>query len=259
MTREEKIQFIRDNYLKMSGAEMARRIGWGKHRVYYVMKKEGLRAPKALHVKWRSEKNRRPMTPEEDDFIRRHTLAGQGQKWISEQLGRSGVTISKRQKELGLQNAVQRNARQSHYKKGITVWNKGLPRSEWNLSPEAEEAMKRGQFSAGMKPHNTLSDGVITIRRHKGRRYKHIRLSEGHWVHYHRYLWEQAHGPIPKGYNVVFRDGDTMNCTLENLELISREKNMIRNSKYHYPPEVVDTVVLHAKLKKKIKQKRKKT
>lgn len=45
----------------------------------------------------------------------------------------------------------------------------------------------------------------------------------------HRWLWEQAHGAIPKGYNVQFKDGDTLNCVLDNLYLISRKKQLRKN------------------------------
>jgi hypothetical protein len=40
----------------------------------------------------------------------------------------------------------------------------------------------------------------------------------------HRYVWEQANGPIPDGHNIAFRDGNRQNCDLSNLYLISREE-----------------------------------
>ena len=45
----------------------------------------------------------------------------------------------------------------------------------------------------------------------------------------HRYIWEKAFGPIPKGHCVQFKDGDTTNCILDNLYLISRAKQVRRN------------------------------
>ena len=38
----------------------------------------------------------------------------------------------------------------------------------------------------------------------------------------HRVVWEQAHGPIPEGYLVKFKDGNRMNCSIDNLYLVSR-------------------------------------
>ena len=44
----------------------------------------------------------------------------------------------------------------------------------------------------------------------------------------HRYVWEQAHGKIPDGYLVAFRDGNRQNCDLSNLYLISRQESARR-------------------------------
>lgn len=37
----------------------------------------------------------------------------------------------------------------------------------------------------------------------------------------HRFLWETANGPIPKGHKVIFADGDKTNITLDNLIMVS--------------------------------------
>jgi len=39
------------------------------------------------------------------------------------------------------------------------------------------------------------------------------------WIGYARWLWERAHGPVPKGNRVLHRDGNTMNDDLSNLIL----------------------------------------
>ncbi len=39
------------------------------------------------------------------------------------------------------------------------------------------------------------------------------------WVPYHRHVWETAHGPIPKGAQITFKDGNALNCALSNLRL----------------------------------------
>ncbi|MFV0550351.1 MAG: HNH endonuclease signature motif containing protein, partial [Anaerorhabdus sp.] len=41
------------------------------------------------------------------------------------------------------------------------------------------------------------------------------------WVQKHRLIWEEAHGPIPKGYHVMFADQDRTNLNLDNLILIT--------------------------------------
>ena len=42
------------------------------------------------------------------------------------------------------------------------------------------------------------------------------------WVRKARWVWEQAHGPIPEGMVVICEDGDPMNCRPSNLVLASR-------------------------------------
>ena len=109
------------------------------------------------------------------------------------------------------------------FKKGYRPWNKGLK----GLNMGGEKTW----FKKGHEPHNTKYDGCIAVRHHKrtNERYKYIRVAKGKWVLYHRYIYEKEYGAIPKGYIIRFKDGDTMNCTLENLECISRRENMERN------------------------------
>ena len=49
------------------------------------------------------------------------------------------------------------------------------------------------------------------------------------WVPKQRYVYEQYHGSIPKGYIVVFLDNDKNNFSPENLYAIPRKINAIMN------------------------------
>jgi len=51
---------------------------------------------------------------------------------------------------------------------------------------------------------------------------------------------------------VAFKDQDSLNVTIENLELISKEENMYRNSKMKYPKEIIPSMVLVNKLDKQL-------
>lgn len=117
-------------------------------------------------------------------------------------------------------------ARKHWIKKGTPPPNKGKKQKEY-MSKEAIERTKVTRFKKGSLPHNTLEDNTITERKDKsGRIYKYIRIKLAKWVPYHRYLWEQYNGAIPKGYNIQFRDGDTLNCDIDNLYMISRSEQM---------------------------------
>lgn len=70
------------------------------------------------------------------------------------------------------------------------------------------------------------------------------------WMPYHRYVWEQANGPIPKDMCIAFLDGDTMNCDISNLICVSRPSITYVNKKglRHEDPEVMKTQYLTAML-----------
>jgi hypothetical protein len=143
-------------------------------------------------------------------------------------------------------------------KKGNVPATKGKKLSEICKSKEALERTIARRWQKGHKPQTTKYDGAITIRRffYKNNEctpYKAIRISEGNWEFLHRHLWQQAHGEIPRGYNIVFKDGNTLNCVLENLECISNAELATRNSIGHYPPELRPAVKLKNKILKKIK------
>ncbi len=45
----------------------------------------------------------------------------------------------------------------------------------------------------------------------------------------HRWVWTLQYGEIPPGHVVRFKDGDTLNCDIENLEVLSLAEHMRRN------------------------------
>jgi hypothetical protein len=92
------------------------------------------------------------------------------------------------------------------------------------------KGMEKSWFSAGHKPANTKPKGTISIRKDRsGTPWKYIKLADSHWVMLHRHTYEQANGPIPAGHLITFRDKDTLNCELSNLELISMGEHAKRN------------------------------
>lgn len=140
---------------------------------------------------------------------------------------------------------VYHNSDRPKFTKGHIPWNKDL-----RYSPISQ----KGTFKKGNLPKQTLYDGAITIR-YMGTEqqpYKYIRTSLAKWQLLHHKTWSDAHGPVPRGMIVSFRDGNTMNCDLNNLKLLSRAENMQRNSIHRYPPEIKRAMHLNNKLKKLI-------
>lgn len=137
----------------------------------------------------------------------------------------------------------------SRFQKGHASWNKGISFHSGGRSAET-------QFSPGTMPHNhvpvgterTTCDGIRQRKTHDDgpphRRWKSV----------HMIMWEEAHGEVPAGHIIVFRDRNTANITIENLELITRAENMQRNTIHRYPPELKDTIRQLGRLKKAISE-----
>ncbi len=51
------------------------------------------------------------------------------------------------------------------------------------------------------------------------------------WRLKHQVIWEKKSGPIPKGYAVIFGDGNTSNLNPDNLVLVSRQQLVIMNKR----------------------------
>jgi len=140
------------------------------------------------------------------------------------------------------------------FKPGHVPFNKGRKMSDW-ADDVTIQKFKANTFKKGNLPHNTKEANAITIRKdNRGIPYKFIRLDKAKWLHYHRYVWEQVHGKIPHDMIVVFKTPDTLNCEIENLQLISKADNVRRNSIHRYPEEMRDVFKLLGKIKRKINQ-----
>lgn len=73
--------------------------------------------------------------------------------------------------------------------------------------------------------------------------------------HKHVWLWEFYNGAVPKGNAITFRDGNKLNCSLENLIMVSREEllqlNLHSYSKQYdeLKPSILAMVKVAAKAK----------
>jgi hypothetical protein len=49
------------------------------------------------------------------------------------------------------------------------------------------------------------------------------------WKLKHHKIWEEAHGPIPKGHAIMFANGDKSDFNLDNLLMVSRKERGFMN------------------------------
>lgn len=198
----------------------------------------------------------RMFTPQEDAFIKaNYDKITSGD--IGKEIDRQPSVIRLRAKRLGLQvpaEKLEEFKNKSRFKKSHVPFSKGKKREEF-MTAEAIALHAANWFKKGQKAHNEKNDGEITIRNNRQNvPIYHIRLQANCWVPLHRHIWEQHNGPIPPLHNVVFKDGNTMNCIIENLELLSNEELMKRNTIHNLPPEIKEVINIGKSLNNKIKK-----
>lgn len=152
---------------------------------------------------------------------------------IAAKLGCTARQIWRRAQKLGVKSQINfgqfkpgsETGRRHRFKKGHAPWNKGM---KGLRLPGCE----KGWFPKGHQSINTLRDGDIVVRHNhldrNGRPYKWIRIKKGTWRMLHVVTWENANGKVPRGHIVVFKNGDTMNCAIDNLECITRQESARR-------------------------------
>lgn len=134
------------------------------------------------------------------------------------------------------------------YYKGHEPANKGQ-----KMPSELYERIKHTFIKKGNTPHNAYKVGYeFTVKDSKGRMYRKIKTSNRRAAFLHRVLWESVNGKIPKGSNVIFKNGDTMDMRIENLECLTNVELMNKNSIVNYPPELRTRISKLAKFNKKL-------
>lgn len=180
-------------------------------------------------MKMKSSKYRR-WTKAEDELLI-ELYSDKPNAYLAEIFNRSKKSVQHRAFVLGIQKSpefAKQQLEKGWFPKGHVPFNKG---KKWIhfMSEEGMRNSAKTQFSG--PPHNTRPPGFEMLRAaHHGKRYWWIKPYDGRrMMPKHRWLWEQAYGEIPKGYNVQFKDNNPLNCVLENLYLITRDEQVREN------------------------------
>lgn len=101
--------------------------------------------------------------------------------------------------------------------------HKAIHRFKKGERASIETEFKKGYTPANWCPIGTervKADGYVyvKIKDERGKKYGHLE----NWRQKHIIMWEEAHGPIPKGYCLIFLDGNKQNTGLENLECVPK-------------------------------------
>lgn len=207
--------------------------------------------------------NGRAWTDKENDVLREmyaEHFAGE----IGAFLGRSKSSVYAQARKLGLESSAEKIRRSGlvnvdhpnkvahQFGRGHVPANKGKKMPPELYAKCAPTMFKKGRPSLNKKPvgsERVNVDGYIEIKVAEPNR----------WRLKNRVVWEQANGPIPPGYNVQFRNGNRLDCRLENLYLIDRrEQFMTQNSIYaRYPKELQYVMKLKGALNRQIHRREK--
>ena len=186
------------------------------------------------------------------------TLFNRSLRAIHQQAATLGVKKSKAYlSEYGRRLNAERERRgqtPGRFAPGLTPWNKG--KKGW--SPPGTQ---RTRFSKGHRPHTWQPIGTEVIRE-GGLLYRKVRDDGPTYKHFkavHVLVWEAAHGPVPRGHVVVFRDRlpKHINITLDRLELVTRAELMRRNSYHNLPEDIRGAITMKARLSRVINEKTK--
>lgn len=234
---EENKEFIKDNYLSVSGKAMSVQFGCDSGVVYRYMRSQGLIVPKELSRKFASSQliGRTKVTAEQDELIKKLYLE-MPIKRLARHIGIGDTALMLSMKRLNLvipREIIEQRIADARIKKGNTPVNKGKKQVDY-MSPEQIAKTAATRFKKGQTNHNSLYDGCIRVRHDHpergGKPHKYIRISKGVWKELQHYNWEQVNGPIPKGHILACLDGDPLNCDPSNWELITMGENARRNS-----------------------------
>lgn len=249
----EKEKYIRQNYLKKPSRDLAADLNISKTAILKFLKRSGLEVPAQVVTDWRKRKAvPRPFTDEENQYII-DNIETLSTKVIALKLKRCKSKVRHQAKKLGLEHILIRKSIESRIKPGTTPPKKGKKLEEF-MKPDTLAKFKANMFKKGNIPHNALPEGSETYRKDsKGNIYTLIKLPGARKLKYkHVYLWEKHNGNVPKGFNVVFKDCNTQNCVIENLECISNEELMQRNTVHNYPPELKELMYIKARITREI-------
>src|SRR5690606_511526 len=115
-----------------------------------------------------------------------------------------------------------------------------------NKGKKYPDKINSGCFGKGHKPWNSTEVGDI---RKTTDGYLKIKVGEPNkWDLLHRHLWKQEHGFIPKGMKIRFKDGNPLNCVLDNMELVSYKDHLLKNQVLDFPKELQEVAFLTKKL-----------
>ncbi|NWL89587.1 HNH endonuclease [Paenibacillus sp. 79R4] len=193
-------------------------------------------------------------TQEQKDFIKRN-VSGRLNEELAKLVNKKfNLQITARQMNTYKNNHGLVSGLDCRFSKGSTPANKGT-KGLYNVGGN-RTSFKKGQRSQNYKPVGSERidrDGYTLI--------KVSDLGPWHkrWRHKHKVIWEEKHGPIPKGHVILFADQNRRNIDLDNLIMIKQSQLSVLNKKglLHDDAELTKTGIIMADIYLKIGERKK--
>lgn len=215
---------------------------------------------------------RQRWTPEQLDGLRRlypdfeasvvATVIGRQVGSVHQMAAKLGITKSAAFQQAYRERQTHRarvdpRVRASTFQPGLVPWNKGKHTVAGGRSAET-------RFKPGSTPVNTMPIGSYRVAANAKRGHAHVEIKvsdkpgrqDQRWTPLTRWVWEQAHGPVPAGHMVVFKAGmktlDPALITLDRVELITMAENARRNHWRTASPELGHIVQLKGAITRQV-------
>jgi hypothetical protein len=125
-------------------------------------------------------------------------------------------------------------------------------KNPWNANIKGYIGRNKTSYQKGNIPHTCAPVGTVAVTSDGYWRRK--TAMPNRWVFLHRENWEKAHGPIPNGHVVIFKDGNKDHYAIENLEILSRAQFLERHTYARYPGPLRRVAKVLKTLKQEIEQ-----
>ena len=140
-----------------------------------------------------------------------------------------------------------KSGRSGHYNTGGIPWNKGTK----GVCKPNSGSFKKGRMPKEIKPlgHERVCtiDGYILVKIAEPNPYT---KSQTRYKAKHVVVWEKENGKAPPGMVVTFKDSNKLNCSLENLIIVSKAEMLYLNQHGYkdLPNELRPSMLAMAKL-----------
>lgn len=132
----------------------------------------------------------------------------------------------------------------------------------WNSDSKGLTGRNKTSFKPGNRPANwrpvgaeriCSKDGFILVKVEIADPYT---KSKTRYMHKHVYIYEQAYGKVPRGYVIKFKDGNKLNCNLDNLICLRRSELLYlnRHNFIDVPDEAKESFITLSKLACKLNE-----